>query len=95
MSDTAFGRERVNDPLAIGALVCGLAALAAFVFAFATDVLWPVGLVLAAAAAVLGFLALRRTGRGDRSWTMAVAGLVAAGVVAAWFLVWLIWIAFD
>ncbi len=92
MSDVvATARERGSNRFALGALVAGVAALATFIIApFTSDALWPIGIVLAVVGGVLGWLALRRTSRGERSRTMAIGGLVASGVVIVWFLIFLI-----
>ena len=90
MSDLAVSREE-RDPLALAALACGLAGLLAFIVAsFTSDVLWPDGLVLAAAGAILGIVVLRRSAPGTRNRTMALAGVIASALVIAAFLVWLI-----
>ncbi len=89
-------RERAFDRFALGALVAGVVALAIFIIApFTSDALWLIGIVLAVAGGVLGWLALRRTTPGDRSRMTAIGGLVASGIVSVWFLVFLIVSAFD
>ena len=96
MSEMSMARESGSDRFAVGALVAGVAALALFIIApFTSDVLWPIGIVLAVVGGVLGWLALRRTTRGERSRTMAIGGLVASGIVIVWFLIFLIVSAFD
>ena len=96
MSEMSMARDRGFDRFALGALVAGLAALAIFIIApFTSDALWPIGIVLAVVGAVLGWLALRRTRRGERSRTMAIGGLAASGIVFVWFLIFLIVSAFD
>ena len=96
MSEMPMAREQGFDRFALAALVSGVAALVIFGIApFTSDAFWPIGLVLAVAGGVLGWFALRRTTRGERSRTMAVTGLVASGIVAVWFLAYLIVSAVD
>lgn len=96
MSEMETARETGVDRFALGALVAGVAALVAFVIApFTSDALWLIGIVLAVIGAPLGWLALRRTTPGERSRTMAIAGLAASVIVIVWFLVFLIVSAFD
>lgn len=91
MADMPMARQRENDPLALAALLAGVAALIAFIIAgFTTDALWGVGIVLAVVGVVLGWLGRRRAPVGTRSRMMATIGLIAAGIVIAWFLVFLI-----
>ena len=96
VSEMAAEGERGVDRFALGALVAGGAALVIFIIAsFTSDVLWPIGIVLAVVGAVLGWLALRRTRRGERSRTIAIGGLAASAIVLAWFVIFLIVSAFD
>ena len=96
MSEMSMGRESALDRFALGALAAGVAALVIFIIApFTSDALWPIGIVLAVVGGVLGWLALRRTKRGERSRTMAIGGLAASGIVIVWFLIFLIVSAFD
>ena len=95
MSEMSMSGERRLDRVALGALVAGVAALVIFLIApFTSDALWLIGIVLAVVGGVLGWLALQRTTRGERSRTMAVGGLAASGIVIAWFLIFLIVSAF-
>ncbi|MFN2466904.1 MAG: hypothetical protein ABR521_02055 [Gaiellaceae bacterium] len=83
--------EEKPDRFALGAVVAGAAALVFFAIApFTSEAFWPIGLVLAVAGGVVGWLALRRTSPGARSRTMALVGLVASVIVIVWFLVYLI-----
>jgi hypothetical protein len=96
MSDTSMARGNEVDRSALGALAAGVAALVLFIIApFTSDALWPIGIALAVVGGVLGWLTLRRTTRGARSWTMAIGGLVASAIVIVWFLIFLIVSAFD
>ncbi len=96
MSEMSMERESRFDRSALAALVAGVAALAIFIIApFTSDALWPIGIALAVVGGLLGWLALRRAGRGDRSRTMAIGGLAASGVVIVWFLIFLVVSAFD
>lgn len=96
MSNVSVARESGFDRVALGALVAGVAALLIFIIApFTSDALWPIGIVLAVVGGVLGWLALRRSGPGERSRTMAIGGLAASAIVIVWFLIFLIVSAFD
>jgi ABC-type tungstate transport system substrate-binding protein len=96
VSEMSIATESRSDRFALGALVAGVAALVIFIIApFTSDALWPIGLAVAVVGAVLGWLALRRTTRGERARTMAITGLAASGIVIVWFLVYLIVSAFD
>jgi uncharacterized membrane protein HdeD (DUF308 family) len=67
-------------------LVCGvLAALVFFIGGFAAD-LWPLGMLVGAVAAVLGFAALRKTPR-DRQATI---GLALGALVVVFGLAWIV-----
>jgi hypothetical protein len=96
MSEMGMATERTFDRVALGALVAGLAALVIFIIApFTSDALWPIGILLAVVGGALGWFALRRTRRGERSRTMAIGGLGASAIVIVWFLIFLIVSAFD
>jgi membrane associated rhomboid family serine protease len=75
-----------KNPLSVATLVCGvLAVLVFFIGGFAAD-LWPLGMLLGLAAAVLGFVALRKTPR-DRQATL---GLALGALVVVLGLVWIV-----
>ena len=96
MSEISVASERPADRLSLCALVAGAAAIVAYGLApFTAEVLSPIELALAGVGGILGFIAIRRTNRGERSRTIAVVGLAASAIVIVWFLIYLIVIAFD
>ncbi len=75
-----------RNQLSVATLVCGVvAALVFFIGGVAAD-LWPLGMLLGAVAAVMGFVALRKTPR-DRQ---ATVGLVLGAFVVVFGLVWIV-----
>lgn len=90
MADNLASQSRRN-PLSLAALVCGVVAiLVFFVGGPALDDLWPVGALIGAVAAALGFVARKREPAGRK---LALIGLVLGLIVVVWFVVFILLVA--
>lgn len=86
MADNLASQSRGNS-LSLAALVSGVVGFLIFFLGGPTFDLWPVGALIGAVAAALGFVARKREPAGRK---LALIGLVLGLIVVVWFVVFIL-----
>ena len=86
MADNLASQGRRNS-LSLAALVCGVVGILVFFLGGPIFDLWPVGALIGAVAAALGFVARKREPEVRK---LALIGLVLGLIVVVWFVVFIL-----
>jgi drug/metabolite transporter (DMT)-like permease len=86
VADNLASQGRRNS-LSLAALVCGVVGILVFFLGGPILDLWPVGALIGAVAAALGFAARKREPEGRK---LALIGLVLGLIVVVWFVVFIL-----